>query len=255
MAGRLLRAVFSASLEGAPHDPPPEAWGARAVGIPRTRGGLLAALLFPVEGARGLVVLGHPGIPPAKGYFHRNDRIPFLHERGFAVLTFDHGGFGESDAPNALYDAEWTDALAWARRRFPDLPLSAWGLSMSGYFLHHALAQDAGVEACVFEEVSPDLFAYGHAWQGRAARVALRLVAPRAARWFPAEAHAADVHAHRVLYVWAAQDAGIPAPHQERLFAAAGPLARRHVAAGAGHLEAWKKGGAAVRDEVARLLG
>jgi hypothetical protein len=40
----------------------------------------------------------------------------------------------------------------------------------------------------------------------------------------------------------------------DRLWHAAGPLAARHVVEHAGHLESWKKGGAALRERVRKTL-
>ncbi len=254
---RLLARGFLGDLFAQPQDPAPPEWGAQPFGIPRAAGGVLAALLFPHPDPQGVVLLAHPGIGPAKGYFHRGDRIPFLRDLGFSVATFDHGGFGESDAMSGLYHREWADVLAWARRRFPRAPLHAWGVSLGGYFAHHALAEDAaGVSSAVFEQVAPDLFAYRVPGQPllRAGSVLSRTLAPGAARWFPARAHALHVKADRVLYVSGDADRGIPLEDARSLVRAASPLARHHVVAGAGHLEAWKLGGAAVRDAVRATL-
>lgn len=254
---RLLVRGHLADVFAQPQDPPPPEWGAQPFGIPRAAGGVLAALLFPVEAPRGVVILAHPGIAPAKGYFHRGDRIPFLRALGFHVVTFDHGGFGESDAIQGLYHREWADVLAWARRRFPDLPLHAWGVSLGGYFAHHALAADErGVESAIFEQVAPDLLAYRVKGQPivRAGKLLSSVLAPEASRWLPAHGHALHAKAERTLYVSGEADQGVPLAEARRLVRAASPLARHHVVPGAGHLEAWKLGGAAVRDAVRATL-
>lgn len=252
---RLLHAFYTSSLQRVEQDPAPAAWEPLPLGIRREAGGVLAAILFPVPSPRGIVLFGHPGIPPAKGYFHRSDRIPFVQSLGFSALTFDHGGFGESDAATRLYHAEWADVLAWARRRFPGVPVATWGVSLGGYFLHHALARDTGVHAAIFEEVSPHLLHY----RGDARSATQKLGAALAGRlpgatWFPAENHALHVRADHVLYLNGARDHGIPRDHARRLVAAAGPLAQHHVVDGAGHLESWKLGGDAVRAAVGKTL-
>lgn len=256
--GALLHWSFTRGLYARPQDPAPPEWDPQPFGIPRAAGGLLAAILFPHETPRGVVLLGHPGIGPAKGWFHRGDRVPFLRQLGFAVVTFDHGGFGESDAPTRLYHAEWEDVLAWTRRRFPSLPIHVWGVSVGGYFAHHALAapETKGVRSAVFEQVTPDLLGYaGPPWAAwRAAALAARLAAPAARAWLPTEAHALHVKAEHVLYVSGDADAGVPPAHARRLVRAAGPLAGHHVVVGAGHLEAWKKGGARLREAVRETL-
>lgn len=252
---RLFRWGFSGELYAQPQDPPPPEWGAQAFGIPRKTGGLLAGLMFPHEAPRGVVLLGHPGIPPGKGYFHRNERIPFARSLGLTVATFDHGGFGESDGPTGLYHNEWEDVLGWARRRFPDMPLHVWGVSLGGYFAHHALARDPGVAGAVFEEVTPDLTRYGNYVSGRLGRVAARVVMPTFLQWFPATAHAPFLHAERVLYVHGGKDHGISRADADALVKAAGPLAQRVLVPDAGHLESWKTGGDTVRDAVRKTLG
>lgn len=248
---RLLSGTYLRDMEGAAQDPPPEDWGAQPFGIVRRSGGVLAALHFPHPAPRGLVLFGHPGIPPAKGYFHRSDRIPFVRELGFAAVSFDHGGFGESDPPAGLHHHEWADVLGWARKRFPDLPLHVWGVSLGGYFAHHALAADAhGVEIAIFEQVAPNLFRYAGA---RSPDLVARLLAPRGMRWFPCEAHAGHVRAKRVLYVSGGRDHGI-APEEAARLARARPDAAHHVVEDAPHLGAWKFGGEALRARVAWAL-
>lgn len=255
---KLLEAGILGRLYGKPQDPPPAPWDAKPFAIVREQAGILDALLFDQPGPRGVVLLGHPAIPPGKGWFHRSDRIPFLRELGFAVVTFDHGGFGGSDPAKGLHHREWHDALRWARRRFPGTPIHVWGVSLGGYFAHHALAQDeAGVASAIFEQVSPDLFRYriqGAPLASATGGVLSRTLAPTGARWFPAKAHAADVNAERVLYVSGDADVGVPLDHAREMLAAASPLARHHVVPGAGHLEAWKLGGEPVRAAVRDAL-
>ena len=257
LLGRLLRWSYVKGFEGAPQDPPPPEWGAQPFGIPRTGGGVLAALLFPHPAPRGVVLFGHPGVPAAKGYFHRGDRIPFVRDLGFTAVTFDHGGFGESDPTDRLYHVEWSDVLAWARRRFPGQPLHLWGVSVGGYFAHHALAapDEKGVASAVFEQVAPDLLRYREAPGGaKVGATAARLLSPAARLWLPAESHALHVKAEHVLYVSGEKDQGIPVDDAKRLFRAASPLAAHHVVPDADHLEAWKEGGDPVRDAVRRVL-
>lgn len=256
--GGLLRASFTRGFHGAPQDPPPPEWGAQPFAIRRASGGILAALLFPHERPRGVVLFGHPGIPPAKGYFHRGDRIPFVRGLGLAAVTFDHGGFGESDPSERLHHAEWEDVLAWARRRFPGLPLHVWGVSLGGYFAHHALAapEEKGVASAIFEQVAPDLLTYRGPWwkPWRAADAAVRALAPGARAWMPAEAHALHVKADDILYLNGERDEGVPPEDARRIVRAAPPVARHHVVPDAAHLEAWKKGGDEARRAVRETL-
>ena len=247
---QLLRWSFRDELHRKPQTSPPAEWGGVAFGVPRKSGGILAALQFSRDDARGVLVMGHPAVPEGKGWFHLNNRVPFARNLGLNVVTFDHGGFGESDGPTSLYASEWDDILGWARRRYPTLPLHAWGVGLGGYFLHHALARDPGVAAAIYEHVP----AANPPGLGRAGRLAARLVAPRVRAWLPAEAHAPFVHAERMLYVFGGRDPDVPQADAERLWHAAGPLARRVVAPDAGALEAWAKGGVDVREAIERAL-
>ena len=252
--GAVFHRAFMRGIEHAPQDPAPAEWRAHPFGIVRASGGMLAALHFPVAKPRGVVVFGHPGIAPGKGYFHRSDRIPFVRELGFAAMSFDHGGFGESDDPTGLFHREWADVLRWARRRHPGLPIHVWGVSLGGYFAHHALAEDEhGVASAIFEEVSPDLLSYPDSGLalGRAFASALM---PSARRWTAAETHAPHMAVEHVLYVHGDADRGVPPAHAERLVHAAGPFARHHVVKGAAHLESWKVGGDAAKKVVEAFL-
>lgn len=242
-------------MRHAPQDAPPAEWGAQPFGVVRREGGVLAALHFPAPSARGVVLFGHPGIPPAKGYFHRSDRIPFVRGLGLAAATFDHGGFGESDDPAGLFHREWGDMLAWARRRYPGLPVHVWGVSLGGYFAHHALAEDAeGIATAVFEQVTPDLLLYGGSAALTAGGALAALLMPDARRWEAALTHAPRLAVERVLYVSGGVDDKVPPADVARLAEAAGPFARHHVVPDAGHIEAWKQGGDALRGAVEALL-
>ena len=249
---QLLRWGFAEDLHAQPQDAPPAEWGGVAFGVPRKNGGLLAAILFPHDEPRGVVLLGHPEVPAGKGYFHQNNRVPFARNLGLAVVTFDHGGFGESDGPTGLYHSEWEDVIGWARRRFPDLPVHVWGVGLGGYFAHHALARDPGVASVVFEEVPPDL---ARALPSRLARLVARLVARQSVPWWPALAHAPHLHAERLLYAYGDRDPELPVAQAERLWRAAGPFAQRHVVEGAGRLETWKAGGEPLREAIRKTMG
>jgi len=253
----LLHETYALDFHGADQDAAPEAWHGRPFAIPRRGGGLLAALQFPATTAqaRGVVVFGHPGVKAAKGYFHRNDRVPFVTQLGYHAVTFDHSGFGESDEADGLPHRDWRDVLAWTRSRWPDLALQVWGVSMGGYFLHHILADDATprVGGAVFEHVTPNLLRYGDdpALEQRA--LAADVGTPAVA-WFAAETHAPRLRAHEITYVSGGNDRGIPLAQAQRLARAAGPFAVHRVVDEARHLEGWKLGGNPVRHRIAATL-
>lgn len=87
-----------------------------------------------------------PGTAIPQGFYRRF--ASYLAERGLASVTFDWSGCGHSGDPRANREvrmSDWLDkdapaVLAWARARFPDLPLVAVGHSLGG----HALALGAG---------------------------------------------------------------------------------------------------------------
>lgn len=270
------------SLGKRAQDAPPPAWRGERLRIPRAAGGTLAAIRFSHDAPRGLVVFGHPALPAGKGWFHRNDRVPFVLGLGFAALTWDYGGYGESDPANALWHREWLDVLAHARAAFPHEPLHVWGVSMGGYFAHHALAQaPAPVASAVFEHVHANMFEYGSGARRLAGR-ALALALPREVAWFRADAHAPRLRAGRVLYVSGARDAFVRPADADALWRAAraprglgedapagksGPRglgedapasapgrAEHVVVEDAGHMEAWRLGGERVREAVRGAL-
>lgn len=209
-------------------------------GIVREAGGILAARHHPRPAPRGVVLFAHA---PA-----HDPRIAFANALGLAAMSFEHGGHGESDEPAGFYHHEWRDALRWARRRHPGVPIHVWGVSTAGYFAHHALARDEeGVATAVFEDV-PTEPPFGSAASARAF-----LLTPGARRWLAAHAHAPRMAAEHVLYVSGGRDAQAR-ESTARLAEAAGPFARHHIVADAGHGEAWAKGGDALRGAIERML-
>ena len=126
------------------HAPDPDA-DVEPVSIAMPRLGPIAASLWSVPGARGIVLV-HPGTAVTQRFYAPFAR--YLAGLGFCVLTYDYRGTGRS-RPASLkgYDitmADWMDddvgaVTRWAAARFPALPMLAVGHSLGG----HALALSA----------------------------------------------------------------------------------------------------------------
>lgn len=94
----------------------------------------LHAALFTVDRPVGLIAFFH-------GYRSSGEAdfapwMPRLKVRGFDVLLVDHRAHGLSDGKHICFGVkERRDLRAWLRyaaKRFPDLPLFVWGVSMGG---------------------------------------------------------------------------------------------------------------------------
>ena len=100
----------------------------------------LSARHWPAAGAASAVVVINPATAVRADYYHRYAR--FLSGQGFAVLTYDYRGIGESRQGNlrrwrqfGKFDWGRLDceaALAWASRQYPDWPLHVVAHSIGG---------------------------------------------------------------------------------------------------------------------------
>jgi len=121
------------------------------ISIPAADGYLLAATLFLPRGAkRHAVLISSATATPRKIY---RPFASYLAGRGFAVLTFDYRGIGDSrqravkgyNKPKSLVGfnvsmADWASldiaaAVAWMRERYHNLPLGYVGHSFGGQAL------------------------------------------------------------------------------------------------------------------------
>ena len=110
--------------------------------------GTISATYWPAREPRALVLL-HPATGVPQGYYQSFAR--YLTEAGLSVLTYDYRGIGRSRPPSLRgYDvrmSDWIDhdvpaVTAWARERFPQLPLLAVGHSVGGHAI--ALSPSSG---------------------------------------------------------------------------------------------------------------
>lgn len=210
---------------------------------------------------------GVPGIVVAHGLgANRSDVLPiavWLHAAGFAVLSVDFRGHGESgDGAVSFGYREARDVRAAVdelARRAPDAPVGLWGTSMGAVAALTEAAADTRVAAVVADSVFPDLetslthhleLMYGRwswlarplvwAWELRFWRRA-RDVSPRravAARPFP------------VLLIAGELDSRMPvAGAREVLDAATGPK-ELWVVPGAGHSQSSSIAGGTYHDRL-----
>ncbi|SEO28982.1 Predicted alpha/beta hydrolase [Duganella sp. CF517] len=110
--------------------------------------GTISATYWPAREPRALVLL-HPATGVPQGYYQSFAR--YLTDAGLSVLTYDYRGIGRS-RPFSLRDydvrmSDWIDhdvpaVTAWARERFPQLPLLAIGHSVGGHAI--ALSPSSG---------------------------------------------------------------------------------------------------------------
>lgn len=227
-----------------------EPWSTAWIERPGRRGRLVGTW-YPAEGkARGAVLLLPPWLEWGRAYFHRRQRIQSLRSAGYQALAVDFPGFGGSGPVDGFFDRDVADALADLGRRAPDLPLYVWGVSAGGYWSHMLLSHDPaertggrGVEAAVFEDVSPHLLEWAGRLQPwtRPCHWLFRTLFPASHRFFDVRLHAAALPAHvqRVAYVGGAEDPGIPVEDARKLARRAGEKAM--IVPDAGHLESIKR--------------
>ncbi len=234
--GAKFLAVFSPRLGPRPEIVvPPELQNSTELRL-GNNGPTLAATWYPVERARGVVVLLPPWTSWGQTYFLRRGRIQALHEAGYHALTLEMPGRGASDKGWGFSDRELETALLDVKSRFEQLPLFVWGVSAGGYWAHPVLTRQSWIRAAFFEDVAPHLFEW--IWRtsplGRPFFLVLRLLFPRIYRFLDLRRHAPHLRGRPVTYVWGAEDRGIPAKSAKELAVSAG--AEHLVVPGAGHL-------------------
>ena len=146
--------------------------------------GTISAIYWPAREPRALVLL-HPATGVPQGYYQSFAR--YLTEAGLSVLTYDYRGIGRSRPPSLRgYDvrmSDWIDhdvpaVTAWARERFPQLPLLAVGHSVGG----HAIAlspSSGGLRAAVMVASHAGASHTINGWAERQrVRFIMRLLAP-----------------------------------------------------------------------------
>ena len=123
----------------------------------RSPSGRLAAWVVPADSARGVVVLMH-GVRADRS--SQTDRIRLFRDAGYHTVAFDFQAHGESPGDAITFGwrerADAVAAVAFARGRFPELPLAVVAQSMGGaaaILAGRQLGADALVVEAVYESV------------------------------------------------------------------------------------------------------
>jgi alpha-beta hydrolase superfamily lysophospholipase len=201
---------------------------------------------------------------------HTLRRIGLLAAAGYRCVAFDHRAHGDSDGRRTSFGYhEGRDAAAvleFVRRRWPEAPRAALGMSMGAAALCFAAEQTRGLGAVVLESLYHDLgstfrsrigtkyprwlrrFTRGVIWvTERRLRVRLAEVAP--ADWVGRLAPAP------VLLLTGRDDAHAPAHDAERLYARCRGPRELALIPGAEHANLFEAGGPLYRDTVLGFLG
>jgi alpha-beta hydrolase superfamily lysophospholipase len=197
------------------------------------RDGLAYCLWLPDSAPRGGVVILH-GAGSAKENHHDYARV--VHAAGFAAVTFDQRGHGESDGPmdgRAIDDVVSMAALMRSATGDGALPVALRGSSMGGYFAIVA-AQAAGARAVVAICPAPG---EGLVRGLRAGRFGFEADADALETLLTANHLFAAVKALRapLLLLHAEGDEQVPVEHSRELIASARLPASRLVAVPGGH--------------------
>lgn len=239
---RLFRALAPRLVRLEPVDPPASLEPWQRIAIARRRGrGHLSGLWFPgPREPRGTVLLLHPWVPFGQSYFFRRGRIEALRAAGYAVLTVDLPGFGESGPPTGFFDADVEDAVEELLARARDRPAHLWGISSGGYWAHPVLARRSEVASAVFEDVSHHLLEWS--WRtapwGRPFYLVFRHLLPGSYRFLDLRLHAPHLQVRSVAYIGGGRDVGARPDDTRALAAVAGGEAL--IVEDAGHLGAIK---------------
>ena len=85
----------------------------------------------PEDQQKGTIVIGHPMLKTAKGYFLKSEYPKLLKENGFNVFLFDLNGFGDSSNAGFKFYEDVFAAGAKAKELFPEGPVGYHGVSLS----------------------------------------------------------------------------------------------------------------------------
>ena len=201
-------------------------------------GARLAARWFPLERARGTVVLAHPDKRHGQHWFVRSGWIRFLQAAGYQALTFDFPMYGHSRGGSTYLHDDVLAAVEWTKTRAPRVPTHVVGLSLGAFAAANASPYLTGVDSLILESPYPSF----NSWFGRGPqRWAMDFfdhVFPRTARRIQAHLNVADAKPSRILIAATSDDAVTPV-HLTRAVAAGAPPERTTYLEvdGAAHLE------------------
>lgn len=141
------------------YDVPPLADNEQRLTLKTADGVNIEASLFPVDDKEAPVILLLHGNGASRGQFRGH--IPWLNEAGYAAMSIDFRGHGQSAAErksfgwNEARDAE--AALTWIKAERPDSKIGVIGISLGGAAI--LLSKNVATEAdsMILQAVYPDL--------------------------------------------------------------------------------------------------
>jgi alpha-beta hydrolase superfamily lysophospholipase len=187
---------------------------------------LSAVLRLAPQPARGVVVCAHPMGLAAKGFWLRQGHAQALLDAGYHVLAYDFNGFGESPSTNFDYPLDAIAAGAWARQRFPGLPVHALCASFGAINTLSAISHRAfPYDSVIAEGCPPTLPQFWKAYPFAHAVLQLsRWIAPAGERKIRPIAHLPEARAGLpVLLIHSRADRWTPVAFGDELAAAAAP--------------------------------
>ena len=130
--------------------------------VPSHDGSRLEAAIGLAKGpAAGVVVLCHPFLKYGFHYFIKSGMVDLVTGFGCHAVLFNFKGFGKSELKGPAFYDDAIGAVAFARQRFPGLPVHLAGFSFGGYHGIHALARmDGEVKSAFFDSVPVDATNY-----------------------------------------------------------------------------------------------
>lgn len=235
LVGTFVRRAFWGSRRGKSWPVPPHLVH-DDVRFPGNSGATLAGRYFPHPAPKGVVVLAHPDRRYGGHWFVKEGWIEWLLRHGYEVLAFDFAPFGASRGGSTYLHEDVLGAVAFARRWSGGQPVHVIGLSIGAFATINA-SPFLDVEALVLESPYPTFNAwYGKGW-GKGAMEAFDRLFPRTAAVIQAHENIGSALAKRILVAASPDDEVTPVALSRQVFDAAGPQARWHDVAGAGHLQ------------------
>jgi pimeloyl-ACP methyl ester carboxylesterase len=207
-------------------------------------GSLLEAALMKATTAeaRGVLVFCHPLLKSGYHYFLRGGLAGWGAGEGFHGVLFNFKGIGRSSLGGLCFADDVVGAVAFARDRFPGLPVHLVGHSFGGYHAAHALARlDGDVASAVFDSVPPRITNFF-----RSGPSAFLMKGLSRSPWAgvtgisPISPSLARIHLTPLLLIYGDEDEYCPAEEVHAL-ATAVPTASLRKLPGTGHLQGFRE--------------
>jgi pimeloyl-ACP methyl ester carboxylesterase len=197
------------------------------------------------------------------------DRSAFLVEAGYRCVAFDHRAHGESSGKRTSFGYyESRDVVAVVkliRRRWPQEPVAALGISMGGAALCYAASFTAGLDAVILESVYHDIASafvrrigtkyplWFHRLSSGAIWITERRLGVRLDQLAPVQ-HIAALAPAPVLFLTGTEDIHAPPRDAERLVTHCRSPHELWLVPGVGHTDMCTAGGQVYRNRVVDFL-